>query len=482
MLNIYKLKEKSNINNKYSIKKGEYSGEMKHYPAATKEWFNSIYSYNKNTIKSLPSTDIYVTRLVKSYFNLYNVKFEKKARIEIIRLKRRRYNMKRIIVGKPEFKHTNDKVIITLFVLNQELVNLKNWIHRIKGFKFLKLFLKKTTILKKNPQYNLEKKIYLISKLYTKFLKKVKNLNLKYMNNLKYSFFKIEKFPMIYLIKKILTKIRLYIRIKKLIYLNQSKFKSIHILPLKHILQKVYGKNVEFNIVNLKRYHYNSSILTQIMAIKLKNRNNRILKVIDKILTRTHIPLTRRLQYPVKDSKISNIQNLIIKNNLNNTHFKAIPSVKVLDSKRLSNNTLSKVLFKHITEDKLNMLLKSLYPQQYIYYFSKKNIYNVINFSNNNTLYERLRKLENIVFDKMKNKVISGLRIEASGRLSKRLIASRAIFKMRQKGTIRNIDSSYKKIPSILLRGQLTSNMDFSKSKNKGRIGAFGLKGWISSI
>ena len=173
MLNIYKLKEKNNISNKYIIKKGEYDGEIKHYPAATKEWFNSIYSYNKNNIKYLPSLDIYVTRLVKSYFNLYNVKFEKKAKLEIIRFKKRRYSMKRIIVGKPEFKHTNDRVIITLFVLNQELVNLRNLINKIKGLKFLKLFFNKL-IFKDKPKYNLENKISLIKKVYTIFLSKVK--------------------------------------------------------------------------------------------------------------------------------------------------------------------------------------------------------------------------------------------------------------------------------------------------------------------
>lgn len=471
MLNIYKLKKKKSIDNKLIIKKGEYGGIIKHYPSATKEWFNSIYSYNKNTVKSLPSADLYVTKLIKSYFNLFNFKLEKLANLQLIRLKKRNYNMKKILVGKPEFKHTNDKVIITLFVLNQELVNLRNKINKIKGLKYLNIFINRSILKIDNPKYNLKNKIFIIKKYYTILLKNIKNLNIKYFNNLKYSFFKIEKIPMIYLIRKILINIKLYLGIKKLIHLNKSKFKSIHILPLIFLLKRVYGKNVEFNIINLKRYHFNSSIMTQVMAIKLRNRNNRILRVINLILGKVQLPFKRRLEYPVKESKILNIQNLIIRNNLNEKHFKIIPFINLNNKKYLSKNSLKKIFFKEILDDKLNILLKTLYPKQYIIKLSKKN-----------GLSEKYRKLENTVLDKIKNKVISGIRIEASGRLSKRLIASRAIFKMRQKGSIRNIDSSYKKIPSVLLRGQITSNLNFSKAKDKARIGAFGLKGWVTSV
>lgn len=471
MSNIYKLKKNNSIDNKFIAKEGELGEIIKHYPPATKEWFNSIYTYNKNLVKPLPSIDLYVTKLIKSYFNLFNLKWEKLAKLELIRFKKRNYNMKKVLVGKPEFKHTNDKVIITLFVLNQELVNLKSKINKIKGIKYLNIFINRSIFKKNNNKYNLKNKISLIKDIYTIILKKIKSLNDKYLFNKKYTFFKIEKIPMIYLVRKILRKIKLYLRIKKLIYLNKSKFNSVHILPFRLLLKKIYGKSVEFNIVSLKRYHFNSSIMTQIMANKLRNRNNRILRVITLILGRVQLPYTRRLQYPVREHKVFNIQNLIIRNAINNRHFKLIPNMTTKHNILFSKNMLNKVLFKEISGDKLNILLNTLYPKQFI-----------IKFSKNNRLSESLRRLENTVLDKIKNKVISGIRIEASGRLSKRLIASRAIFKMRQKGTIRNIDSSYKKIPSVLLRGQITSNLNFSRAKDKARIGAFGLKGWVTSV
>lgn len=45
-------------------------GQTKHYPPATQEWFNSIYLYNKNSIKLIPVKDSTLNNLLKSYFNL----------------------------------------------------------------------------------------------------------------------------------------------------------------------------------------------------------------------------------------------------------------------------------------------------------------------------------------------------------------------------------------------------------------------------
>jgi hypothetical protein len=43
------------------------------------------------------------------------------------------------------------------------------------------------------------------------------------------------------------------------------------------------------------------------------------------------------------------------------------------------------------------------------------------------------------------------------------------------------MDSSYKGLSSVLLRGHVKSNLQFTKIKSKTRIGSFGLKGWVSS-
>jgi hypothetical protein len=71
--------------------------------------------------------------------------------------------------------------------------------------------------------------------------------------------------------------------------------------------------------------------------------------------------------------------------------------------------------------------------------------------------------------------------LEAKGRLTRRFTASRSVFKIKWKGSLKNIDSSYKGLSSIMLRGQVKPNLQYSIVNSKTRNGAFGLKGWISS-
>ena len=97
-----------------------------------------------------------------------------------------------------------------------------------------------------------------------------------------------------------------------------------------------------------------------------------------------------------------------------------------------------------------------------------------------NTSY--LKKKENIL-NSLKYKVITGVRLEGSGRLTRRLIASRAVFKFRHKGTLKNIESSHKDLQksSVMLRGYSKPNLQYSYVGSKTPTGAFGIKGWVSS-
>ena len=54
---------------------------VKHFPPANKEWINSIYSYNSKKIKHLIVKDKILFSIIKSYFNLYNVKEQNKINI-----------------------------------------------------------------------------------------------------------------------------------------------------------------------------------------------------------------------------------------------------------------------------------------------------------------------------------------------------------------------------------------------------------------
>src|SRR5947207_3846508 len=90
---------------------------------------------------------------------------------------------------------------------------------------------------------------------------------------------------------------------------------------------------------------------------------------------------------------------------------------------------------------------------------------------------EKTESLSNLVLNFIKHKYINGIRLEAKGRLSKRRTASKSVFKLKYKGSLKNIDSSYKGISTIILRGHLKSNIQYTKLNSKTHNGSFGIKG-----
>lgn len=627
MLNISKLKI---LNSKNFIRiPGDINNVIKHRSAFTKEWFNSVYHYNVNNVKNLSLLDLSVVKIITNYFNMFSSRLEKSVLIKRRGVWKRNLQLKKVLIGKPEFKHTNDKVIITLYVYNRELSWIKKkmiivrrlflaeYYHRIivrnismiKKFTVLKMFgknlndiklkMKNTrkrflSLINKNRSLNnssLLKKIAIlrlripkwlsmdsryiskykldtakkinyssflnIFKIYakfpifkqielSKFMQKRIESKLNYYNNLirllkneldifkiqywqylhylnkekrykkimwkvkslnkadnlvnsynikkvsntiqnlvlqifgshkildlkKYNVltpkFSVNKYIYYLELLKILYNMRLYIRYNRLIMFNKFKF-NVFINPLKHFLEKVYKKNVEFNIISLKNYNLNSTMLTKVIVGKLKNRRNSIQKIIKSILSKVRIPITRRLEYYNYIPRNKRLQNIIINNFLNKNYLLKKPIF--YNTKSTSKTLIKRLYIYEQNSDKLNMVLKSIYnPQSTIF------------INNNDSIELKNRRIKNIVLDNINNKIIGGIRIEASGRLTKRITAARSVWKMKQKGTIRNINSSYKKISSLLLRGDFKSNTQYALLNNKTRIGSFGIKGWVSSM
>lgn len=92
----------------------------KHSPVSTQEWDNSIYAYNKKNTILLPSIDKMVIKLIKSYFNSYLAAVRGLNHSPELELS----VYSKTYVSKPEIKHTNSKVIITIY---RYMVN-KNYI------------------------------------------------------------------------------------------------------------------------------------------------------------------------------------------------------------------------------------------------------------------------------------------------------------------------------------------------------------------
>jgi hypothetical protein len=78
-------------------------------------------------------------KIIRNYFYLYNKKIEKKLRRKVLSRKFRLLSTSRVFLSKGEFKHTNNKVIITLYVFNKQK---NNYLYKLKK-RYLNKFLKK---------------------------------------------------------------------------------------------------------------------------------------------------------------------------------------------------------------------------------------------------------------------------------------------------------------------------------------------------
>lgn len=59
-------------------------------------------------------------------------------------------------------------------------------------------------------------------------------------------------------------------------------------------------------------------------------------------------------------------------------------------------------------------------------------------------LITKPKRLIGVVLNRLKHNKIRGVRIEAKGRLTRRYTASRSVYKMRYKGGLKNVDSSFR--------------------------------------
>ena len=413
--------KKTNIKKPYNF---DNSYSLKHFPSSTRFWDNSIFLYNNNTLSFLPNISKLAINFIKNYFYLFNRKIERKIRRKKIYNRHRKLSINRIFLSKGEFKHTNNKVIITLYIFNKQK---NNYLLKLKKI-YLNKFLKNIISLKKNNVIEslssrkniLSNKLILLKKfnkinLYgtlalvnanvfkPKVAKILKDLHeKKKINKFKVVSKYVNKFY-IKLIKKSLKRLFIYTYYRRLIYINRSRFNYTYLQYIKNKLQVLFNKNIEFNFINLKYFYLNSNILSESILLKIRKNRRRLMR------------------------HLFNLEKII-----------KIKKKKVILDPLIKKENLNK---------------KKYYENRFLY---KKIIIN------------------------LKYKYISGFRLEANGRLNRRYTASRSINKVIYKGNLLNIDSSYKGLFSILLRNNLNSNLQYTKLNSKTRIGSFGLKGWVS--
>ena len=226
------------------------------------------------------------------------------------------------------------------------------------------------------------------------------------------------------MIRKILKGIYVMKWYKRNIYYSRYKFNLRNILSVKSVLNKLYNNKIEINVINLKYLHLDGNILALTVAKKLKNRKRRVLKVIRMALRLSKKPYIKKFYSDLLN--VNSLDNIFIKKDSNLSINNNIPLNKDL--------------------------------------MSKPNLYK-----------------SRILFFYLKHKIISGMKLQGTGRLTKRLTASRSISKYISKGSLKNIMSSYNGLSTVVLRGYVKSNLQYININYYNRIGTYGIKSWISN-
>jgi hypothetical protein len=242
--------------------------------------------------------------------------------------------------------------------------------------------------------------------------------------------------------------LRKFYRFSYLLMINTVKFKTPFVSKLLYFLKNVYKKNVELNIVNLNKMHLNTDIYTQVVSLKLKNRDNKLFRV---------------LRWSLNKVKLPNVSRMTERLNTSNRDDYLINKIR---------NTYIKSMFNNIDTDPLdNLLIRFFSPIDSLEINIKKRL----------SIIKRPISLYKYIIRSLKHIKLAGIRVEAKGRLTRRFTASRSVFKMRWKGGLKNVDSSFKGLSAIMLRGDRKSNVEYSMLNSKNRNGAYGVKGWVSS-
>lgn len=245
-------------------------------------------------------------------------------------------------------------------------------------------------------------------------------------------------------VNKYLTKHKLVLKNLYKLYANKVKHNNL-VSGVKLLISNIYNKKVELNIVNLKYLHLNSDLLINAIAVKLRNKKSKLLKVFRRALKLVKVP------YLVYNTKLFvDLNNSNLYKSRNVTH--------------LSNNT---------NIDSMHFMLDKIYPHK------------AVNFLYD-TVYSEWSSIKNVL-NAIQYKWTTGVRIEGKGRLTKRFIASRAVFKYRYKGSLTNLE--YLNMPGhrkestniVMLRNQDKPNVQYSFASNRRNIGVYGIKGWISN-
>lgn len=639
MLNIVKLNV---LNKNFSPNRSDNVKSLKLFPSSVREWNNSIYVYNENGLDLVHHATLSAVNIIRSYFSLYNYKLERKIRTKRLSRRFRRLSLNKIYISNGEFKHTNNKVIINLYLFNRQKYNYISSIKKlclkaklnIKNkvkFKFKDITVKNkfnSFILEKNRLNNYKARSTKINKYVSKDIRsKMKTLNNVKIHDYKPVESRLRK------IKNRLANVKFNIyKNSKLLFTDRffyNKFKSINVFETKknhnieldifklynNFFLKLINRNINFRTTKLNSINFSKcalkykinkyvnkdetfkyelnlkinkpSIKNIITKYKSKRAKNIYIKTAQdryKVKITNYINSHKKSNYKPKVAfrkllffknlkkriniikrknfllllKLINKEKYLIINNLTqdkNMYFyisayirkfyknffrKSLRKLKLyfyyrqllyinkskynynylqylnkylsslynknveynlINLKRfhLHSNILSESITLKITRNrkglvrKLKSLLKKLerrvekykaFAIKKINRKKRKTNWKILNYKNLPIIKNKLKKWK--IIENIKHKYITGFRLEAKGRLTRRYKASKSLSKNKYKGSLSNIsplnikNNKQINLSFVLLKGNLKSNLQYTKLKSKSRIGSFGIKGWVS--
>jgi hypothetical protein len=147
--------------------------------------------------------------------------------------------------------------------------------------------------------------------------------------------------------------------------------------------------------------HLNSDIYTQAVSLKLRNRDNKLYRVLKASLRKIKLPVIRKIDEKQKK-----------------------PNRDEFFVNRIRNNTISNMFLPKTKKNKdpLQKLLLNFFPLADDLNINVKKSSSNINYP---------VSLENYVLKSLKHVNLRGIRVEAKGRLTRRFTASRSVLKRR---------------------------------------------------
>lgn len=230
---------------------------------------------------------------------------------------------------------------------------------------------------------------------------------------------------------------------KNLKLLYEELYKDLHTededeeenLNLVEHLAKYYNKEVELKVIRLHKMELNAKILAERLALELNQGIRSPLRTIRNALKRVKTPkVNKKLYYFTKENFLKKYSALY--NNISTLN---------VESLGISNIGVT--------------------PP-------------VVNDSQEKTLIDQ----RNEVIMSTKHKVLTGVKIQIAGRLTRRATAAKAVTKGGQVGGLKNLESSTLGLSVGLLRGWQRANINKAYFNHRTKNGSFNVKVWTSSF